>query len=348
MGLYEGGFPGGEEKAIPWLRRSLESDPHQSNASNWLAINLRQIGEFDESLALRERDFARDPLYMPVFSSLVQMYTVRGQMDKAKKVLDQLRPYLHDDANMTMTEGGYYQVIGDWAKADQAFATAYAKEPRNFVNQIWYCNNLIFTAQYQRCGELGTDTQAAIALTHLGRSEEGLIRGHAAVVKGQYPGFFFQAMVENGQYQQLVQFVEERWPELADLNRDFPDLQGWGSFMMAYVAEAYKNLGNEEKFQQAMQLAKASNDLQVSQGADNWSMSLSRAYSAMLGDDQDEAITLLERAFDQGLVVDLTAPKAWPAFLPLRGDPRFEAARSKMLEHLNAERVEMGLEPLTT
>jgi TolB-like protein len=348
MGLYEGGFPGGDMKAIAWLRRSLQSDPHQSNASNWLANNLRAVGQTEESLELREKDFARDPLYMPVFSSLVQMYTVRGEMDKARQVLDQLRPYLHDDANMTMTEGGYFQVTGQWAKADQAFATAYAKEPRNFVNQIWYCNNLNFTAQYQRCAELGSDTQAAIALTHLGRSEEGLIRGHAAVVKGQYPGFFFQAMIENGQYQQLVQFVEERWPELSDLDRDFPDLQGWGSFLLVYVAEAYKNLGNEAKFQQAMKLAKASNDLQVSQGADNWSISYSRAYIAMLGDDQDEAITLLERAFDQGLVVDLTAPKAWPVFQPLRGDPRFEAARSKMLEHLNAERVEMGLEPLST
>ena len=40
--------------------------------------------------------------------------------------------------------------------------------------------------------------------------------------------------------------------------------------------------------------------------------------------------------------------RAWPVFQPLRGDPRFEAARSKMLQHLNEERAEMGLEPLST
>jgi TolB-like protein len=347
MGLYHAGFPGGLEEAIAWLRRSLQSDPHQSNASNWLANNLNQIGQTNEALALRERDFARDPLYMPVFSNLVQMYTVRGEMDKARKVLDQLRPYLHDDANMLMTEGGYYQVIGEWAKADKAFATAYAKEPRNFVNQIWYCNNLNFTGQYERCAELDSSTQAAIALVHLGRSEEGLIRGYEAVAKGQYPGFYFQALVESGQSEQLARFVEDRWPDLVSLDSDFPDLQGWGSSIMAFVAEAYRNTGNEDKFREALRLARANNDLQMSQGADNWTMSLSRAQVAMLEGDQDQAITLLERAIDQGLVMDLTAPKAWPLFHPMRGDPRFEAARSKMLEHLNAERAELGLEPLS-
>jgi pentatricopeptide repeat protein len=348
IGLYHGGMPGGYEEGISWLQRSLEADPHQSNASNWLANYLNQTGQQAEALALREKDFARDPLYMPVFSNLVQSYTKRGEMEKARKVLDELRPYLHDDANMLMTEGGYYQAAGNWAEADAAFASAYEKEPRNFVNQIWYCNNSIFIAQYERCAELDTATQAAIALTHLGRSEEGLIRGHEAAAKGQYPGWYFQALVENGQNEQLIQFVEERWPQLQALNRDFPDLQGWGSFTMAFVAEAYRNLGNDEKFREALSLTNANNYLQLSQGADNWSMSLSRAQVAALEGDQEEAITLLERAFDQGLVVDLTAPKAWPVFQPLRGDPRFEAARSKMLEHLNAERAELGLEPLQT
>jgi hypothetical protein len=202
--------------------------------------------------------------------------------------------------------------------------------------------------QYERCAGLDTDTQAAISLVHLGRSEEGLIRGYEAIAKGQYPGFYFQALVESGQSEQLIRFVEERWPDLNSLNTDFPDLQGWGSFTMAFVAEAYRNSGNEQKFAEALELTRANNDLQMSQGADNWTMSLSRAQVAMLEGDQDQAISLLERAIEQGLVMDFTAPKAWPVFNPLRGEPRFEAASSRMLEHLNAERAELGLEPLST
>jgi predicted Zn-dependent protease len=285
---------------------------------------------------------------MPVFNSLVQIYLTSGKHDQARRVLDELRPYLHDDANMVMTEGNYFQVTGQWAKADEAFAAAYKKEPGNFVNQIWYCNNLIALGQYQQCAELKTDTQAAVALTHLGRSEEGLLRGYEAAAKGANPGWYFQALVENGRSEQLVVFVEERWPDLAALSLDFPELQGWGSFMMPLVAEAYKNMGNEIKFKQALTLAQKTNDRQLSQGADNWSMSLSRAYLEALDGDQEQAITLLERAVDQGLIIDLTAARAWPVFQSLRGDPRFEAARSKMLEHLNAERAELGLEPLST
>jgi TolB-like protein/lipopolysaccharide biosynthesis regulator YciM len=348
MGLYHGNQPGGVPEAITWLERALVADPNQPNASNWLANYLRQSGRISEALALRERDFARDPLYMPVFSNLVQLYVAGGETQKAQQVLDQLRPYLHDDANMLMTEGSYYQVTGQWAKADRAFTAAYEKEPRNFVNQGWLCATLTETGQYQRCADLDSDTQAALALSRLGQSEEGLMRGHAAASKGQYPTPYFQALVENGRHRELVQFVEARWSNLAALQRDFPEGDGWGAWNMGFVAEAYAGMGNEAKFSEALQLARASNDAQLSAGADNWSLSWSRAHLAVLDGQHEEAITLMERAVEQGLVFDLTAPSAWPSFKPLRGDPHFEATLTRMLEHLNAERAELGLEPLTT
>ena len=348
MGLYENSFPGGQEKAIAWLRRSLEVDPHQSNASNWLANYLRQTGQAREALEIRERDFARDPLYMPVFSNLVGIYTANGEMEKAARVLEQLKPYLHDDANLLMTEAGYYQAVGQWAKSIQLYREAYETEPRNFVNQVNYSYSLVYMGQYESAAELAPNSLAALALTRLGRSEEGLIRGQKDAEQAQYPGFYFQALVESGQNERLVKFVEERWPELADLDRDFPERGGFGTQIMPFVAEAYKNLGNHAKFQEALSLAKASNDQQIAQGADNLYLNHSQAYLAALDDNPDEAITQLNRAIDQGLVIDLTPPKAWPALQALRGDPRYEAARKKMLEHLNAERAEMGLEPLTT
>jgi len=347
MGLYHGDIPGGLPEAISWLERALAADPNQPNASNWLANYLRQSGRISEALALRERDFARDPLYMPVFSNLVQMYVAVGDQQKAQKVLDQLRPYLHDDANMLLTEGMYYQTTGQWAKADLAFTSAYEKEPRNAVNQGWLCTTLILSAQYQRCADLDSDTQSALALSRLDRAEEGLMRGHAAASKGQYPAPYFQALVENGQHRELVQFVEARWPDLVALQSDFPEGAGWGAWAMGFVAEAYAGMGNEAKFSEALQLARASNDAQLASGADNWSLSWSRAHLAVLAGQPEEAITLLERAVEQGVVFDLTAPTAWPSFKPLRGDPRFEVVRSKMLEHLNSERAELGLEPLS-
>ena len=38
----------------------------------------------------------------------------------------------------------------------------------------------------------------------------------------------------------------------------------------------------------------------------------------------------------------------YSVFTPLRGEPRFEDARTRMLVHLNKERARLGLEPVST
>jgi len=347
-GLYHNSLPGGQREAIEWLRKSLVSDPNQANASNWLANALRGTGQLRASLEIRERDFARDPLYMPVFSNMVQLYVATGQIDKAFRVLDDLEPYLHDDANMVSSMGTAYQVAGQWAQADSSFTAAFQKAPRNYVNNIWLSLNLINTAQYERCVTIGIGAVSSLALSRMGRTEEALIVGHEAAGKGQNPGWYFQTLVENGRYADLVSFVEAHWADLAAFENDWPSRNGWGAFGMVFIAESYGHLDQEDKFSEALDRARAANDAQLAEGADNWSLSISRAQVAALTGDYDAAITLLERAFEQGGVIDVAAPTAWPAFRPLNGDPRYEEAKAKMLEHLNAERSDLGLEPLST
>jgi len=348
MGLYWGDKPGQGKQALEWLERSLESDPNQTNASNWMANYLRNMGHIRQSIALREKDFSRDPLYMPVFSNLVQMYMATGQTDRAQTVIQDLEPYLHDDANMMLTKGMFHQVQGQWALADEAFSRAHEKEPKNFVNNLWLCVNLNATGQYQRCADLDTGIISAFALNRLGRTEEALINAYDAVGNGANPGWLFQMLVEEGRHQELVEFVESRWTDLDAFRNDFPGLDGWGSFDLNYIAEAYARIGRTDRMSEALQHARQSNDLQLAEGADNWSLSLARAHVAMIAGNPDEAITLLERAVDQGYVEDLSSPKIWPAFKPLRGDPRFETARQKILDHLNEERRVLKLEPVTT
>jgi len=348
MGLYWGDKPGQLDVALGWLQKSLDADPNQANASNWMANYLRASGRLQEALALREKDFARDPLYMPVFSNLVQLYLATNRADKAERIIQDLEPYLHDDANMMMTRGTLYQVTGQWAKADRAFRQAYEMEPKNFVNNIWYCLTLTATAQNQSCADLGDTPVAVLALSRMGRPEEGLILGYKAVAGGQYPGWLFQALVENGRYGELVEFVESRWASLAAFENDFGETNGWGASAMISIAEAYAHTGNDEKFAEAVERAQATNNLQLNQGVDNGSLSLSRAHLAAVAGNPSEAIDLLERAFSQGLLIDLATPGTWPAFQPLRGDPRFEALREKLIGRLNMERNELQLEPVTT
>ena len=113
---------------------------------------------------------------------------------------------------------------------------------------------------------------------------------------------------------------------------------------MASIAEAYRAVGNDLRFNEAMEMLKAPLDVQQSEGADNWPLSLSLARQAMLTDDHAAAIGFLERAFQQGAYFDTEIENAFPMFKPLDGDPRYEAAKAAMnlrfeqeLENMNQD-----------
>jgi hypothetical protein len=74
---------------------------------------------------------------------------------------------------------------------------------------------------------------------------------------------------------------------------------------------------------------------------------LEAVYATMLG-DYETAIDRLGDAVDQGLIVGGKFTHGWRALAPLEGNPEFEAIQARMIEHLNAERAELGLGPVPT
>jgi hypothetical protein len=118
--------------------------------------------------------------------------------------------------------------------------------------------------------------------------------------------------------------------------------------MLGFIAQSYGLVGEEEKFDDAMARFKAALDAQLEMGIDNGYFSQSRAFHAMLSGDHDSAIALLDSAFQNGITIDPRQRKSWPVFRPLHGDSRYEDVKTRMLDHLNRERVQLGLEPVTT
>jgi len=111
---------------------------------------------------------------------------------------------------------------------------------------------------------------------------------------------------------------------------------------------AYSHVDKEEKFKEVMSRYKAGLDRQIEMGADNWVLTWSRAHYALLSGDPEGAIAQLDKAVQQGAIFDDGLSGSWSIFSSLRGDPAFEAVRSRMLEHLNKERAELGLAPLSS
>jgi len=348
MGLYALDYELDYEKAIDLLRQAVAINPNLTNASTWLATALDTIGELRAGLALREQIFARDPLHPPTFGNLEQSYAAMGQPEKALEMLDGLQAYLPGDAKLMEDYGEVYLMTGRLAEAQKHFRQAYEKTPNDAVTRFWYGLNLLQSRQYERMADITTDRLASLALSRLGRVEEALILGNKTIGKGQFPDFYFQVMIEHGRYAELIRVLESRWPSLDDFSRDWPGRAGYGYLVMGYIAQAYREQGNDEKFADAMRRIRASLDAQIAEGADNWVINRSGAQYAVLANDYETAINLLEKSFQQGGYMDTSNPKAWPVFKVLDGDPRYEAAKAAMNARLKEELKKMEQESLAT
>jgi len=344
MGLYFMHVDLDHEKAIDLLQQALAINPNLVNASAWLANELDTTGKLQASLRLREQTFQLDPLHRPTFGNLQQSYAVMGQSDKALEMLAGLQVYLPGDEDLLGDFGQVYVMTGELAEAYKHLRPAYENEPLNAVASIWYGFALYSTRQYEQMAEVTPGFLATLALSRLGRSEEALILGNRAIGEGAGPNFYFQALVENGQFEQLIETLESRWSSLDEFSSDWPGGPGYGYNSMVSIAYAYRELGNEEKFEDAMMRLKTTLDVQMAEGANNWVFNFSRAKYAILASDYETAIDLMELAFEQGLYIDTVAETAWPVLKPLNGDPRYEAAKAGMEARLNTELEKMRQE----
>jgi len=337
LGLYFRSWEINHDKAIELLRQALAINPNLVNARAWLANELDTTGKLQASLQLREQTFQLDPLHRPTFGNLQQSYVVMGQPDKALEMLEGLQVYLPGDDGLLGDFGQVYMMTGELAEAYKHLRLTYENEPLNAVASIWYGFALNGTRQYEQMAEVAPDVLATLALSRLGRTEEALILGNRAIGEGARPGYYFQALIENGQFKQLIETLESHWSGLDEFSSDWPGGQGYGYDVMAYIAYAYRSVGSEEKFEDAMLRFKAALDGQLAEGADNMAFNFSRAQYAALAIDYHAAINLMELAFEQGLYIDTVAETALPILKPLNGDPRYEAAKAAMEARLNME-----------
>jgi len=344
MGLYHRQFELDYQAADIKLRQALAINPNMIEANTWLANNLNEVGEIKAAIQLRKQSFARDPLHGPTFGNLQQAYSMLGQFDKAQEMIENLRPYMPGDASIPVNLGEMFVMNGQLADAREQLRQGYELEPLNAVARIWYSFALQGTREYERLAEIAPDFRAAFALSRLDRPEEAFILGHQIISNGQQPNFYFQALIEHGRYAKLIEELEALWPTLDAFSSVWRGGAGYGYAVMGHIAYAYLKLEQHDEFDDAMSRLKTALDKQVAQGADNWPLNNSRAMHAMLSNDHDAAITLLEKSFKQGFYLDTASEIAWPIFKPLDGDPRYEAAKLAMLDRWHAEMEKAGLE----
>jgi TolB-like protein/Flp pilus assembly protein TadD len=348
LGLYYSNEPGHTQEAIDALEQALAINPNMIDASNWLQIAYGNAGRLTETLKILEDMAQRDPLYRPGIANLNRAYRFRNELDKATAMVEKIRPFMPNDPFLLRIEANIELARGNAAKGLVLIEQALELQPDNGPNIGMRGQALMVTAQYERLAEVGMPWQKIIALEQLGRTEEATLMAWKLAESGEDVETLIGLLANSGRADEMVRFFEERWDSLEAFDNDYPILGRGGVGTMLDIAYAYGNVGNQQRFDEAMNRSRKALDELNALGFKNPFMELIEAvYFAMAG-DRDAAVGLLSSAVDGGLLVGTRFARAWSGLSVLEGDPEYEAVQSRMVDHLNAERAELGLEPVTT
>jgi TolB-like protein/Tfp pilus assembly protein PilF len=350
LGLYQSNHPVADENAlaIASLRKALAINPSLINASNWLQNELNRKGQPREALQILEDMLDRDPLYKPGIGNAVITYLLMGNPEKATGLVERARPFLTDDPYLVRTEASILNFAGRSGESVPLAEFAYQRAPSDGNSYVSLAVALSLSNQFERLAKINTPFPGfrINALLNLDRSEEATILAYQWANSGQNPGNLFYTLVKTAKFEEMIAYLEQRWPDLNALESAFPARFGFGYPMMITVAHAYRHSGNQLKFDQAMSLVRIAHEQQSLAGADSSVFYVPQARYWMLAGDDEKAMDFLQKSADKGGMATPRLSDLYPLFKPLEGKPRYEAIQKQMLKHLNAERAKLNLEPL--
>jgi TolB-like protein/Tfp pilus assembly protein PilF len=347
LGLHYQNLPGRTEQSIAALEKALSINPGLIDAANWLSNAYNDSAQLTKSLAVLEELVRRDPLFTPAIGNLMFLYIQTGQRDKAQALIEKTRPFLAQDASMLNWDSTLLTTAGEFAAALPLSEEAVRQQPQDRVYRIDMSVALLATHQYERVAQDGYWFFKVRALKHLNRVEEATQLAQQWAAQGDVNSYL-NLLSTTGQFEALVSYVEEHWPDLGAFEAAFPAQGYFGYGTMNSVALAYRRTGNQDKFNDAMARVRAAHDSLAAQGLSNYQFFTNEAAYYAMADDRGRALKFLAAAVDGGQVFAARITDDLPFFADLEGDPEYEAIQARMLEHVNRERAALGLELVKT
>ena len=287
---------------------------------------------------------AADPLYRPAIGNAVLEFNRLGMQERSLAVIEHARPFIPDDAHLLSYKAGTLESLGRYSEALPLAEEAVQRQPSDGLFRNTLGMVLIRTHQYEKLLDPSYNRfWRSFVLSIVDRKEEATILAYELAAEG-YPEPLLGLLIRSGKNTEAVRYVEERWPSIDEFEADFPHGDE-GHGMMIGMAIAYDRTGADEKLKDAMARIRKAHDQLLSEGVQAKFFFWGEAAYYALARDHDKAIEQLAIAIDRGAIGTLRITTAAPVFEPLEGDPRFEALQAKMIENLNSQRAELGLEP---
>lgn len=344
MGLYYNGPPPQADKGMPMLEKALAINPNLINAGNWLVLLYWFNNQPDKSMALLDDITARDPLFKPAFGNRVYQLGIMDRAEEARAYIDSVEPFMPDDAQIMQTRAWVDYSEGKAAAGLKRMQAAMKKQPHDRVFRVGVNRGHYLTQQYEEIFDDKWSNLYVRALFNLDRNEEAFIIASKRATDGDVQQLF-ALMNAMDQSAALIRFLEDRWPDLEAFQQSIPASM-FGYREMADIALAYKRAGNQALFEDAMRRLDAASEISLSHGIKGNDLQIIvAAYHAMAGAN-DLALASLALAIDNGLIISRKISKEYPFFRELEGDPEYEAIQARMIEHVNAERQQLGLQPI--
>ena len=343
LGLYYTNGAHDTEASIDALVKALSINPNLIDASNWLQIALVDAGDVAGAMKILEELVERDPLYRPAFSNAIQMFNNFGQPEKAEALLERMAKFDPDSPDLVGAKAVNYLYSARSGEGLQLMEQRRELGNMSGVDKIFLSVGLMNTGQFERATTEGSPFFQPTALYSTGRVDEAFDLARAQAISGN-PGNLFDLLVRARRYQELVDYVEERWPSLSTLASEYSGGQnGYG--LMADVALAYSHTGNTARLDEAMRFVDQRISKLAEQGINNFVFWGNQAiYYAMLG-DIDTAFDHLQSAVEGGWVIVGDPVEVEPALAALENDPRFTEIEATMLARVNEYRGLLDLAP---
>ena len=150
-----------------------------------------------------------------------------------------------------------------------------------------------------------------------------------------------------GQSENLVSYLETRWPDLDAFAKDFPANGYVGYKEMIDIAFACRRTGRQDMFDDAMSRIRAAHDSLTAHGLTHGVFFANEAAYYAMANDRGPALKFLAAAVDGGQIFTARMTDEMPWFIDFEGEPEFKAIRQRMIEHLNLERNKLGLDSVS-
>lgn len=334
-------------EAESYLRRALEINPNLNSVRNWLANNLKDSGRMKDAIIVYEEASRNDPLFPPVLSNLTMNYVFLGQQEKARTLVDRIRPIASNPELTVNVDTLLLWIDGEYAEGIKLLKQSYERGHRNVLSTSLYAWALYWLGAYEEAIKIDVPHVAVFAMLELGQLDEAKLQAETMRNEGN-PEKTVLSMAEFylriNKPEIVVESIERQYKGIENFTNEPLQSEGTGSEKYASIALCFRRVGREDDALKVLEYQARSDALQRSLGANTAYITFSEASHAALTANADLAFAKLQEAIDMGVPAANISKR--PNFESLHSDPRWPGIVKQFLDIVNVERVKYGLEPL--